>query len=99
MSKEETKTKDNSFGVAAAVLGILSIISSFIPIIGLILGIISLIFGIKQKNIMRNRWSKAGIILSIIGIILAIIIWASAIYLLNNSEFISQLQQLQQLNQ
>ncbi len=99
MKKEEVR-RDNSFGIAAVVLGIINIFFSLlIPFVGLIFGILVLIFGIKQRKIMRNGWSRAGIILGIITIILAIIIWIVAVYLLNNPEFISSIQQLQQLNQ
>jgi cytochrome c biogenesis protein CcdA len=62
---------DNSFGVAAVILGILSII--FASITGVLFGIIGLFFSAKQNQINSNVWSKWGRILSIIGIILSIL--------------------------
>ena len=80
MSKEESK--DNSFGVASVVLGILGIVSIlltffavFAPIAGLILSVMSLVFANKQKKINYNSWAKSGFTLSIIGIILNIVIF------------------------
>jgi len=66
------KKEDNSFGVAAVILGILSIM--FASINGIILGVIALIFAKKQQKRSPNSWGKNGKILSIIGIILSIII-------------------------
>lgn len=74
MKKEAKKTEhsyDNSFGVAAVVLGILSIV--FASFYGLILSIIALVFANKQNARQKNSWSKAGKILAIIGIILSVI--------------------------
>lgn len=67
---------NNSSGITSVNLGILSIIFAlFTPILGIVFGIISLIFGIKQHKSKKNSWSKAGMITSIIGILLSIIIW------------------------
>ena len=70
MKKEDFK--DNSFGVASVVFGILSIVLA--SLIGLLLGIIAFIFARKQIMIQPNQWSKTGKILSIIGIALSIIV-------------------------
>ena len=78
MAKEDKITNDNSFGTSSVILGILSIIFSSIP--GLILGITALVFAMKQKKIEKNKWSKWGMLLSIIGIILSIIISVAAFY-------------------
>ncbi len=76
MKKEEIKNHsvsgDNSFGVAAVVIGILSIV--FASVNGIIFGIIGLAFSLKQKKSKKNPWSKWGAILSIIGIILSIVL-------------------------
>lgn len=98
MKKEEknklSESKDNSFGVASVILGILSIVISSIT--GVILGFIGLIFALKQKKINKNSWSKAGMILNIIGIIIGVILFAFALYsFLKNPELLAQLQQLQ----
>ncbi len=93
MQKEEIKTKDNSFGTASVILGILSI--TFSAAIGIIFGIIGLVFAKKQKKIMKNSWSKVGMILNIIGIILGIITFIYAlITFLKNPQFIAQFQGL-----
>ena len=89
------KGEDNSSGVASVVLGILSISFSLIPLISLIIGIVGLVFGIVQSKSMKNRWSKAGIILSIIGIVLSIGVYFIVLSVANDAEFASQLAQLQ----
>ncbi|MFH1425639.1 MAG: hypothetical protein ABIG28_02850 [archaeon] len=66
------KKEDNSFGIAAVLLGILSIV--FASANGVIFGIIGLIFANKQQKVSKNKWGKNGKILSIIGIILSIIL-------------------------
>ena len=65
-------SNDNSFGIVGVVLGILSIVN--LGMNGIFIGIIGLFFGLKQKKIGQNKWSKAGIILNIIGVVLGIII-------------------------
>lgn len=73
MKKEEEKRKfDNTFGLASTILGILSIV--FASINGIVFGIIGLVFAHLQNKRFQNSWSRAGKILSIIGIILSIIL-------------------------
>lgn len=76
MAKESVKNS-NSFGIISVNFGILSIILGALatPLLGIILGAISLIFGLRQKKISKNSWSKAGIILSVIGILISILLW------------------------
>jgi len=74
------KEVNNNFGIAAVILGIISISFLAVPIIGsgagLILGIITLIFAFVQKKKSNNKWAKAGIILGIIGITFnALVTW------------------------
>lgn len=78
---------DNSFGVASVALGITSLFSPG----GLILGIISLVFAKKQEKVHINKWSKAGKILGIIGIILGIILIALNIWYQKNPGLLSQI--------
>ena len=85
MKKEE----DNSFGVSSVILGILGIVFAGLP--GLILGIISIVFASKQEKYQKNKWSKAGKILGIIAIILGIAVIAINIWILKNTDLISQL--------
>lgn len=71
----------NSFGIAAVILGILSIVSTLGQIApGVLLGIVGIVFAIKQKRVSKNSWSKAGLILSILGIILNIVALLVSVY-------------------
>ena len=70
-----SRSMDNSFGIASVALGITGLFSSG----GLILAIIALIFAKKQEKISSNKWSNAGKILGIIGIILGIILIISLV--------------------
>ena len=87
----KTTTGENGAGIVGVVFGILSVVS--LSVGGIVLGIIGLIFSFKQKKAAANKWSKAGIILNIIGIILGVL----AIYFLVNyaSSYLAQLQGLQ----
>jgi len=71
-----TKEYDNSFGIAAVVLGILSIVFSVGVLLGsvggTILGIVALVFALIQKKKANNKWAYIGMILAIIGIVLNI---------------------------
>lgn len=88
IKKEDGVNRDNSFGVAGVVLGILSIVS--LSVLGIILGIAGLVFSLKQNKHGKNKWSKAGIILNIIGIILGI---AAIVFFVNYlPDYLSQLQ-------
>lgn len=90
-----SKEGDNSFGVAGVVLGILSIIFISINGLGIVIAIVGLVFSNIQRRKMANKWSKAGIILNIIGIVLGIILIIGLIYILkNNPQIVQQLQQL-----
>lgn len=76
MKKEVKKIQtssamDNSCGVTAVVLGILSII--FASIYGIILAIIAFIFASRQQRTSPNIWSRRGQILAIVGLILSIL--------------------------
>lgn len=75
------KEGDNSSGTAAVILGIMSISTTFFvffslfsPIAGFALGITGLIFALSQRKASKNRWSTWGIILSIVGLILNLIV-------------------------
>ena len=69
MAKE---ANDNSCGVTSVVLGILSIVLAGPG--GLILSLIGLVFSTKQKKYQKNKWSTAGLVLNIIGLIISIIV-------------------------
>lgn len=71
MVDKEIKHHDNSCGVAGVILGILSIALFWIPIVGVVLGIVGVIFAYKQNKLMPNKWSKAGLWICWIGLILS----------------------------
>lgn len=64
---------ENNFGVLGVGLGIVALFFSLVqPLMGGLMGVVGLIISSKQKKVNPNSWSKAGIILNIISIILAI---------------------------
>jgi uncharacterized BrkB/YihY/UPF0761 family membrane protein len=86
------ENKDNSFGVSSVILGILSIVLASANGMGIILGIIGIVFSKKQEKIGKNKWSKAGFILNLIGIILGIVLLTVfIIYILKNPELYENL--------
>ena len=87
MVKKGVVKTDNSFGVSGVVLGILSI--SSISLLGVLLGVVGLIFSLKQNKKGKNKWSKAGIILNIIGIVLGVL---SLILIVYFGDYLLQLQ-------
>jgi len=89
MSKEGTK--DNSCGVTAVILGILSILLAGLN--GAILAIIALVFASKQKP--TNLWARRGKILAIIGLVLSILAIIAFAYLAQNPELLAQFTQIQ----
>ena len=72
MSKEEVKSTNNDFGVASLILGILSLILFFTILPSIVLGILGVIFGVMQRKRQKTKWALAGIILSVLGIILSL---------------------------
>ena len=84
VKKEGVKVNaDNSSGVAGVVFGILSIIFALLtPVIGIISAIVGLVFSLKQSKASKNKWSKAGIILNVVGIIVSLLILVLIIKLL-----------------
>ena len=77
MSKEEVKSTNNDFGIASLILGILSLVLFFTILPSIVLGILGIIFGVIQRKRHKTKWALTGIILSVLGIILSlVIIWA-----------------------
>ena len=66
--------EENNFGLASFILGVLSAVFSLFIYPGIILGILGLIFGIVQTRKKNNNWAIWGIVLSIAGVILSIVI-------------------------
>ena len=72
--KKEDKIKNESLGILSLTFGIISIISFTLPlgfIAGIISGILGLVFGIMQNKREKSSYAKAGIITSVIGLILS----------------------------
>lgn len=96
MKKEMASKGATGFDVAALVLGILSVVLAFLPwgpALSILFGIIGLILGFMQKRRGQTRLGRAGMILSIIGIVLSVLAIAIAyVYLKNNPELLAQLQ-------
>jgi heme/copper-type cytochrome/quinol oxidase subunit 2 len=92
MPKEDSKG-DNSFGVASVILGILAVLFSILPIYGIVLGIIGIVFACLQRKRANNKWALWGLILSIAGIVMSILIYVWLVYFIQ--QVAQQMQQLQ----
>lgn len=67
-SYNNNEKKSNKLGVVSLILGIISFLTSLVFLISIPTGVTGLILGIKSK--VKNGVSKAGIVLSIIGLAL-----------------------------
>lgn len=70
----KVKSKENSMGIASLILGIGSIVLCFVPFsifIGFVVSIIGIILAVKQKRIYPNAIAVAGLVTSIIGLIVS----------------------------
>lgn len=63
------KDNNNGLGIAALVLGIISIVFCWAAVFGLAAGISGLILSIKQRKISSDGITTAGLVTSIIGTI------------------------------
>jgi len=81
-----SKEVNNSCGITAVILGILSIL--FAGFNGAVLAIIALVFAAKQKP--TNLWAKRGKILAIVGLVLSILAIIAFAYLAQNPEILAQ---------
>jgi len=73
-NKEPEKVYGNSFGITSLVLGILSLVfMRIIPPLGILLGFFGIIFGAVQQKRTPTGIATAGLITSIIGLIISII--------------------------
>jgi membrane protein implicated in regulation of membrane protease activity len=79
----------NGFGVAALVLGVLAVLSSWTVIGGLVLGILAVIFGLLGRGRVRRGeatnggLSVAGTVLGAVGVLIAVVLIALAVSVLN----------------
>ena len=82
----------NGFGVAALVLGLLAVVSSWTVIGGIVLGILAVIFGVLGRGRARRGeatnggFSVAGIVLGAIGVVIAIVLIALAWSILHSPD-------------
>lgn len=80
--RSSSKSGENSFGVAAVVLGVVSIVFSiFNSVAAVLFGIIGLVFASKQHSSHPTPWAKWGRVTNAIGIILGIVFTIVAIWL------------------
>lgn len=61
------------YALMSAALGVLSLCTGLIPIAGTVLGIMGIIFGILGRRSESKRMAMAGIVLSVIGVMTAVI--------------------------
>ncbi|MPN19228.1 hypothetical protein SDC9_166594 [bioreactor metagenome] len=76
MDNQMNYNNSNNNGVAPLVLGIISCIFIFsgpLIFIGAILGVIGLVLGINANKIQKSGMATAGIVLSLIGLIICLI--------------------------
>jgi heme/copper-type cytochrome/quinol oxidase subunit 2 len=80
----------NGFGIAALVLGLLALVLSWTIIGGIVLGLLALIFGLlgraraRRGEATNGGLSLAGIVLGVIGLLIAIGIVAFGVSILNS---------------
>ena len=74
---KESVNVDNSCGTVAVTLGIISIVipmctllAFFAPFVGFTLSVTAFFFALAQGRTSANKWSKAGIILAVIGFVM-----------------------------
>jgi len=65
--------ENNKFGTTSMVLGIIGMFFLWVPILNLILPIIALVYSAKQRKIEPNGMATAGLVLGIIGLVIAIL--------------------------
>lgn len=61
------------YALLSAALGVLSLCAGLIPVAGTVLGIAGIIFGVLGRRSENRRMAIAGIILSIVGALTAVI--------------------------
>lgn len=59
--------------VASLVLGICSLVCWFCPLVGLAVSIVGLVLGVQANKLQRRGMATAGVVLSIIGLVLTVI--------------------------
>lgn len=75
MEKEKKDIKKGSMHIAAFVLGIISIITSFFWYVSMPSGILAIVLGAKAAKRTGSKLAKAGLITGIIGLSLFLLIY------------------------
>lgn len=78
----EDKKKKSGMGVAALVLGIISIVSALFWYISMPTGILAIIFGAKSAKKIGSKLGKSGLITGIIGVSLCAFNYISMIIII-----------------
>ena len=85
IEEEKAKNKGGGFGIAAIILGIVSIVLSCIWYISVPAGILGIIFGILGLKTVKRGLSIGGIVTSAIGILLTIVLIIAINNFINSS--------------
>jgi len=93
MKEANDKHKDNSSGIAGLIFGILAVVSGA-P--GVVFGFVGFWFSLYQNKHGKNRWSKWGIALNIIGFVIGLVAIISLGFLIADN--VSNLQGLSELS-
>jgi hypothetical protein len=86
-------TPKNGLGVAALVLGILSLPAAFTVIFGVLFGVLAIIFGVlgrgraKKGQANNGGMATAGLVLGILGVVLSLVLAAVVGSLLSRGDF------------
>jgi hypothetical protein len=92
----------NGLGIAALVLGILSLVTSFSVVGGILLGLVAIVLGAlgrsraKKGQATNGGMALAGLILGVIGLIVSVVIAAAVGSLLSRGDFGSLTECLEQ---
>ena len=78
----EENRKKSAMGVAALVLGIISILTALFWYVVLPTGIMAIVFGAKSAKKTGSKLGKAGLITGIIGLSLLVLCYVSLILLI-----------------
>ena len=79
--EHQLPTTGGGKAVASLVLGIISLLSWCLPFIGLPVAIVGLVLGIKDRQSPNRGMAIAGIVMSVIGLVLSLINAAIGAYL------------------
>lgn len=73
--KKEGCECTNSFGIASVILGLVGAVFGVL-VVPIVLSILGLVFGIIQYKNHKNNWAIWGIVISVVGILISILlIW------------------------